>query len=214
MGRAGKESFTSGEVLKQPGHIVIFHGPEGAGKSEQARLYAQSHGFPLIVVGDFVRRTLAEDATEFGDICRQQIAEKSVLDKQTLAQLLLPELTKEEYKRGFVVDGGIRAYEQVEGFDEMLEVSNRQMPVTLIYLRIPGWQSYERLVHGRKRADDTEELLLKRLTRHFDKLGSTMSLARKKWNFMIIDAGKGKSIQEIHTEIQQKERQVKGIYGT
>ena len=50
--------------------FIIFYGPEGSGKSTQAKMLAKDLNLPYLGSGDLVRHYSASDKGIMGDICR------------------------------------------------------------------------------------------------------------------------------------------------
>lgn len=182
--------------------IIVFAGPEGSGKSTQSKLTSEKTHLPLLSTGDLFRSLAENDKGEFGDMCRKMYKEKRYLTALEYRKIIAEELKKDEYKNGFVMDGGIRTSEETEEFENILKDADRLMPVNVIFLRMPGWKSMQRMKE-RGREDDTFEGSLARLENFYDKLGTRMSFAKKNWNFgqvIVLD----KSPEVLNQEIMGK----------
>src|SRR5258706_457405 len=81
-------------------------------------------------------------------------------------------LSEEDLKDGFILDGGFRTIEEIEGYQDLLEKAGSSMPVEVVLLRIPGWLGAQRILTSkREREDDELEPLLKRMTNYYHDLG-------------------------------------------
>ena len=54
--------------------FIIFYGPEGSGKSTQAKMLAKDLQLPYLGSGDLVRKYAAEDQGIMGEICRESLS--------------------------------------------------------------------------------------------------------------------------------------------
>lgn len=187
-----------GRIQKQ---IIVFVGPEGSGKTTQAQLLANELGLPRVAMGD-VFRELSKEDSDLGRRSRELFTEHKVSDIDLFEKAFKWRMQKGDVKNGFVLDGGLRFKEEVEELERLLEETGNASSIRVVYLRIPGWKSVERLLN-RAREDDTEKGIFVRLTNHYNKLGERMSEARRKWPFSIVGVY-DKTKEEIHLEIMEK----------
>ena len=108
------------ENLGQTREVVVFVGPEGSGKTLQAKLLAQQTGLPFLTYGDVVRETAENDRTFLGDECRRIFEDHDYIELSVLKELISRELRKKEYQNGVVIDGALRIPGEVESFEELL----------------------------------------------------------------------------------------------
>lgn len=126
---------------------IVYIGPAGSGKSTQADLLAEKLGIPHIQMGDIIRASTDPEV--------QKIIASGVLVPDTLAmRLLADELSNQKYDNGFVIDGVPRTIYQAQNLPFE--------PDVVIYLAVRDSENIKRLLL-RKRADDTQELIKKRL---------------------------------------------------
>jgi len=171
----------TGEGLKLGKLIVGFIGPEGSGKTTMAKKLSEISGKPYISTGETVRDLAENDNTEYGEACRNILKEGKYLNPNMILAFLEKRLSKEDSKDGFVLDGTFRTIEEISGFQEMLKRAGRTMPLVVFHLRIPGWMGMDRLVqkeNARKRAGDTIEGVLSRLSLYYSQIGQRASLIR------------------------------------
>ncbi|OGH23556.1 MAG: hypothetical protein A2958_00440 [Candidatus Levybacteria bacterium RIFCSPLOWO2_01_FULL_38_13] len=206
-GRRGVPDLREGDSHRK--HIIIFVGPEGSGKSSQAKLLADQIGLPFLTYGDVFRRAAEEDDTCIGDECRRAFREHDYIKLPVLKELISREIKKEECQGGVVIDGALRIPGEVETFEELLQLAGIENPIIFVfYLRIPGWKSFERLVDGRRRQDDTIDAVQSRLFNFYSDLGKRMADVRKRsdrngdWRFIQINANR--TIEEVGGEILDK----------
>lgn len=187
-------------MIEVKGQIFCFVGAEGAGKTAQADLLAKELGLPLVAFGDIFRFMAKNDLTKLGDECRSILLNHNYIKPDMLYEIIGTYIKQDQFKKGFVIDGAFRTLAETENFESMLNAADRNMPLTVFFLRIPGWQSFQRLTHGRRREDDTEEGVLSRLGNFYSELGKRVSFIRKRWNFIMV-VERNKSIGEIHQNI-------------
>jgi adenylate kinase len=171
--------------------IVAFIGPEGVGKSTIGKKLALQTNKPFVSSGDIVRDLAANSDTDLGDKCRSVMAGYGYLDGDTVLEIFTLRLADESLKEGFILDGALRRLEEIAGLPEVFRRTNREMPVTVVHLRMPGYLSIEKLVTGpkaRKRSDDTIDGVMGRLASYYDQLGQRASLIRQQegWKFLSV----------------------------
>ncbi len=173
--------------------IVTFIGPEGSGKTKQAKRLARDTKKPYISTGDIIRNLSKNDPGKVGDECRVVFRDKVYLNPDTLLKILFDRYIQDDMAGGFIVDGGLRTVKETEDYPEFLKQVGRNFPMTVVHLCIPGWKGLDRLVFevdARNREDDTEEGVLSRLSKYYDQLGTRVSLIRQQpnWNLIHVNA--------------------------
>ena len=132
---------------------ILILGPQGSGKSTQAKLLAEKLNYPHIEMGQLLREAVKEKTEDSGKIC-------PYLEKGTLApfeltvKILKSRLSKEDCRQNYVLDGFPRNMGQVELFDPPLD--------KVFYLTLADGNAIKRL-SKRGRVDDTPEVIKKRL---------------------------------------------------
>lgn len=100
---------------------VIF-GPQGAGKSPQARLLAVRFGVPLVASGEAFRAEIKEDSA-LGDLAREYV-EAGMFAPDEMANAILARRMKHmDLEKGFMLDGYPRNVEQAETLDRIAKVN-------------------------------------------------------------------------------------------
>lgn len=136
---------------------VVFLGPPGAGKGTQAELAAERHNLAHISTGDLFRRAI-EEGSELGKSVKAVMDRGELVSDDVVVRMIRETLPKEG---GFLLDGFPRTRTQAESLDQMLAEEGKELD-RVINLEIQETTVTERLL-GRKRTDDTEEVIGKRL---------------------------------------------------
>lgn len=137
---------------------ILLIGSQGSGKSTQGKLLSDYLDIPFVVTGDLLREIAATE-TEEGKRIKEILESGNLVDDETVISLIKERLRREDCQSGFILDGYPRTLEQAQnldglGFDKA------------IYINAPKDEVSQRLLK-RGRADDTKELIRKRLDLYF-----------------------------------------------
>jgi adenylate kinase len=188
--------------------IIILLGVPGSGKGTQAKQISELYGYIHLSTGDLLR---ALDADPDADT-----ADKAKLAEMKAGKLVSNDLIyKLAFKKiesalangqGVVLDGAIRSVDQAEAYEAFFAEHDLSDNVIAIEIAIPDEEIMRRLearvASGASRADDTPEVMQKRIAEqgntvlqpiahYYDKLGV---LAR-------VDGRK--SIPEVRNDIEK-----------
>lgn len=202
------EAIEFGEKEKSQGKIFLIFGPEGSGKSTQAKLLSQSTGIAYIDFGDTFRE-VAKEHSALGDECKRLVATRTFASFETYQEVFLHKFTKkpnevDAYDKGMILDGAVRTDEQIGAFLELLKSSNREMPIESIYYKAPVWLLVRRLKERQRDDSKSIESILKALTNHYQGLGRRMGEVRKMAKFSIVTVGKNETPERIHKKTMKK----------
>lgn len=175
------------------GKIVTFIGPEGSGKSTNARLLSRKTGHPLLSTGDTLRCLSENDLGAWGNAARDMFAGRDYLDGHLMLEILDSMISPEIYKNGFVLDGGLRTIEETLDFPKMLENADRKLPMRVILLNVSEEVALQRLCfseNARKRDDDSIEGIMSRLDKFYKGLPERLEFIKKQndWKLLKINA--------------------------
>lgn len=141
---------------------VIIYGPQGSGKSTQAKLLATKLNLPLFSAGEISRQIAAEDTDEGRKT--KEFVEKG---EPTPPEIFNPRMEKIllEAKDGYVLDGFPRYSDQLYLLEEWLGKTNTKID-KVILIDLPLEVGIKRIMsriglEGRK--DDTPEVIKRRL---------------------------------------------------
>lgn len=171
---------------------ILLIGPQGSGKSTQAKLLAEYLKVPVISTGEIFRK-LSQEEVGFGQIIRTILDEGRLVDDQTTYKIIKDRLSKSDCRMGFVMDGYPRNMEQLRLFDPQFN--------QVIYLEVLQEEVIKRLLE-RGRSDDTTESIKTRLDLYYKQTQPLLDYYKTHNTLTIID-GTG----DIGS-IQQKIREV------
>lgn len=167
---------------------ILMIGPQGSGKSTQAELLSKFLNIPKISTGDIFRE-LSKEVSEEAKRVKEILSQGKLVDDETTAAIVRKRVQKEN---GFILDGYPRNIHQIELFDPDFD--------KVIYLNVPRKEAVKRLL-ARKRADDSEELINKRLELYDLQTQPLLNYYQKQGKLVEV-SGMG-DINQIHYEIQK-----------
>ena len=139
-------------------------GPPGAGKGTQAKFIAEKFSIPHISTGDIFRENLKKE-TAIGLEAKSYMDRGEYVPDDVTNRIVADRLTWPDAAKGFLLDGYPRTLDQVKFLDETLKSQNHQVD-RVIELVADINTLVKRLLNRAKeqnRADDTEEVITKRL---------------------------------------------------
>ncbi len=166
-------------------------GPQGSGKTTQAKLVAESLGLCFISSGDLVREKSDQDDPEGREFNRLLSIGEMVPD-QMVAKLVQDEISKLDCEKGFVMDGYPRRVTQVDVWDPEFD--------KVFYLCLQDDEVEKRLLL-RGREDDTPDLIKERLHLYHERTEPVLSYYQEKGKLIKID-GHG-SIEEVNQRVME-----------
>lgn len=182
---------------------IIFYGPEGSGKSTQAKLLANKLNLPYLGSGDLVRKYADEDKGVIGDVCRRALRIGKYVPDSEMFVLWKKRLKEKDVQNGWILDGFPRNPQQAEFLDNKLDKYGKKIN-HVFYLQVREKISIKRLLkRGRKNPDgtvhDTKEKIRERLRLY--KQGEIAVLELYKKNKVLKCINGEQSIVKIHQEI-------------
>ena len=152
--------------------FIIFYGPEGSGKSTQAKMLAEKLKLPYLGSGDLVRHYAAADKGIMGDICRESLSKGYYVADSEMFVLWKVRLKEPDVQSGFIIDGFPRNSSQALFLADKLEKYGTTVNF-VFYLQVSEAVSMERLLKRARRnpdgsLNDTPEKIKTRLKMYSD----------------------------------------------
>jgi adenylate kinase len=165
---------------------LMLFGVQGSGKGTQGKILAAKHGYKIFETGGELRRLSKEDS-ELGKRIKNIIEGGALVDDATIMDIVENFLKNTEKERAIIFDGLPRRLSQMELFEVLMKKYERK-PVCL-HIKLTKEEALKRLLARftcegvdmsknplmteaqcialggkvKRRADDTEEAILKRL---------------------------------------------------
>ncbi len=98
---------------------IILLGAPGAGKGTQAKRVVEYYGIPQISTGDLLRENVALD-TPLGRQAKVIMERGELVPDKLVCEMVAERLSREDCRRGFILDGFPRTAAQAEWLDRFL----------------------------------------------------------------------------------------------
>jgi len=148
---------------------LIVYGPEGSGKGTQAELLSEKLKIPVYTSGDLVRESANKDKGLIGNICRNALSRGIYVPDNQMFVLWGSKLESKDAKKGFILDGFPRNFNQSNFLFEKLD-RNAIKINKVIYLHLTDKEAKVRLIkrcrklfEGSNLSHDTPERINQRL---------------------------------------------------
>lgn len=185
-----RRAFPAVVVKKKP--RIMITGPQGSGKTTQARILAEKLGVPMVGAGELARK-FANSGHKDSQKVSAAIAEGQLIDDGIMGDLVKKEIAQQSYEKGFVTDGYPRAMSQLKIFNPSYD--------QVFYLKLSDQEAKKRLLQ-RGRADDTPEAIKERLEWYHYETSQLLDYYSKRGKLVIIDGDQ--SIEGVAKEIAAK----------
>lgn len=145
---------------------LILIGPPGAGKGTQARVLEQKYGLKQLSTGDMLRAEIAAKSA-LGQQVEGLMAAGSLVPDDVVIRIIRHRIRQADCAKGVIFDGFPRTVPQAQALDQML--ADQKLKLTaVIQMVVDEGVLIERVrqrdaAAGVSRADDTPEVLAKRL---------------------------------------------------
>ena len=152
---------------------LILLGPPGAGKGTQAQRLVAKHGIVQLSTGEMLRAAVAA-GTPVGLQAKEIMASGGLVSDEIVIGIISDRLDQPDMKNGFILDGFPRTVPQAAALDELLKEKHIKLDA-VVELRVNESALLQRVetrvaemrARGEEvRADDTPEVLAKRLAQY------------------------------------------------
>ena len=126
---------------------LIFFGPPGAGKGTQAKRLVQELSVPHLSTGDILREAVRQ-GTPLGQQAKPLMESGQLVPDALVIGLVEERLSRDDAKKGFVLDGFPRTIPQAEALEKALVGMGRKVDA-VISLEVPDEEIVSRLA-GRR----------------------------------------------------------------
>ena len=126
---------------------LILMGLPGAGKGTQAEKINEKYNIPHISTGDMFRLAIKE-GTELGKKAKEYMDQGDLVPDEVTVGIVKERLSKDDCKKGFLLDGFPRTIAQAESLQEILEDLSEEID-HVVNVEVPEEKLVERLT-GRR----------------------------------------------------------------
>ncbi|MBR1728836.1 MAG: adenylate kinase [Selenomonadaceae bacterium] len=126
---------------------LLLMGPPGAGKGTQAAELVKKFDIPHISTGDMLRAAVKE-GTELGKQAKVVMDAGGLVSDEIIIGIVKERLTKDDCKKGFILDGFPRTVEQADALSKILEELGIKL-TRVLNIHVPAEDLIERAV-GRR----------------------------------------------------------------
>lgn len=168
-------------------------GPQGSGKSTQASLLAQDLGLPYVQTGEILRIISLLDDSNTATLIKNAVDNGKLVPTEIVTQIINKRLTQPDCIRGFVMDSYLRNQDQFRELQAKLD--------KVFYVRLSDEEGIKRLIK-RGRADDTREVIAKRLSIYHQETEPLLTTFQDKGILEEVDGER--SIKDVHDDILKR----------
>lgn len=132
---------------------ILVTGPQGSGKTTQAKLLSDKLNLCFVKAGEMVREK-AKGLDEEAKLAKKALETGDLVDNKLIAKLVSQKVSQKECQLGYVMDGYPRSVDQLSEFNPQYD--------KVVLLNLSDQEATRRLL-ARSREDDTPELIKERL---------------------------------------------------
>ena len=184
--------------------IIILLGPPGSGKGTQANFIQKRLSIPHLSTGDILRKAI-KDRTELGITVEKIMANGELVSDEVILNVIRDRVIQDDCKSGFILDGYPRNIKQAKSLNIVLEEINKE--INKIILLDVNFDSLKSRISSRNkentaetRADDTSEVLIKRVEEYKNQTAPLENYYKNNKNFNKINGME--SISDVSINIE------------
>ncbi len=180
---------------------IILFGPPGAGKGTQAQNLADTHGLIQLSTGEMLRASIAA-GSKLGLQAKSLMDEGKLVSDDVIIAMIADRMEQDDCKNGVIFDGFPRTVAQAQALDVMFKERGIQLD-SVIEIQVDEPALFSRIENraaetGGARADDTTEVLEKRLKVYHENTAPVLPYYRDKGQLKVVDG-----MQPIYDVAQQ-----------
>jgi adenylate kinase len=137
---------------------IILFGPPGCGKGTQAVFISESLSIPHLSTGDMLRSAVSS-GSEVGLKAKEIMESGGLVSDEIVLSIVKERISKNDSKKGFILDGFPRTINQAEKLDLLLNAS--QKIDCVLRIKVDEEEIINRLI-DRGRDDDKPEIIKNR----------------------------------------------------
>lgn len=182
---------------------IVLIGIQGSGKSTQGNLLSKKLKVPYLSTGHILR-DISKEKTRLGRYIKETINAGVLVPDSKIIPIVEEYLQRKEYANGYILDGFPRTLAQAKVFNGSVEA--------VIYLNVSDKEALWRLSYREEDdQDDREDATLLAIRKRIELFHEYTKpvLAYYKKKKMLIEINGEQEIEEIHTEIMRKLKQLK-----
>ena len=169
---------------------LIFIAAPGGGKSSQAKLLERDFGWKRLSTGEILRAKATEQDSVGEEV--KKLLDNGELIPDSVVNRIVTDILPED---DWMLDGYPRTLDQVDYLDDL------NPPDKVIYLDASDDVIYKRLLSIRKREDDTEKLIAKRLSIFYKETKPLIEEYKSQEKLLTINADG--TIEQVDTAIRE-----------
>ena len=184
--------------------IIILLGPPGSGKGTQANFIQSKLSIPHLSTGDILRQSVKNE-TNLGRKVKDIMAKGKLVSDDLVLDVIKERVSQSDCDQGFILDGYPRNIIQAKSLNIVLKDIDRNID-RILFLDVDFSILQSRIEtrskenNDEKRADDTSEVLIKRLDEYKAQTEPLSEYYKNNKKFKKINGMK--SISEVSLDIE------------
>ncbi len=178
---------------------IVLLGAPGCGKGTQAARIAAALEIPAISTGDMLRAAV-QAGSALGERVGGILNAGELVDDATMAEVVTDRLAQPDAADGYLLDGYPRTQSQADTLAGILDAAGQELD-RVIQIDVAKDELVRRAL-GRQRADDTEEVIRKRLEVYEENTAPLVDYYRDRGMLRAVDGNQ--SIEDVTRSIMKE----------